>query len=78
MHAQDLHKTTASSDSEHFSMANLTIGEVVDLVTDGDSGESDIEEDPSFPLPRESSSENDESENEELGKAFNVYIKQIH
>ena len=48
-------------------MANLIIGDVVDIVTGGvddvDSAESDIEEDPSSPLPRESSS----SDDEELG-----------
>ena len=48
-------------------MASLTVGQVVDIVTDdiGDldsEEESDIEEDPSFPLPRASSSEDEDYE----------------
>ena len=51
-------------------MESYTVSEVMDLVTGGDfdsEGESEIEEDPSFPLPRTSSSEEEDSDIDQQG-----------
>ena len=51
-------------------MASYTVSEVMDLVTGGDfdsEGESEIEEDPSFPLPRTSSSDEEDSDIDQQG-----------
>ena len=60
-------------------MASYTANEVMDLVTGDDfdsEGESEIEEDPSFPLPRASSSEED-SDIDQQGTSspeINIYM----
>ena len=57
-------------------MESLTAREVVDMmgggVGDQDSGDSEIEEDPFFPLPCESSRDDEYSDNEDIGTAFRI------
>ena len=67
-------------------MAGYTAEEVLDLVTRENNfldseDDIDIEEDPSFPLPHESSSQDEESGNKTEGKqhqVINIYIAQHH
>ena len=53
-------------------MAGYTTEEVLDLVTGDSEDDIDIEEDPSFPLPHESSSKDEESGNETEGKQHQI------